>query len=97
VRDGGAWLSSELSSCDACTTALDAAQDGESSTTVLSQREREVLTLLAGGLSSREIAAALRVSPRTVDTHRVRVMKKLGLHKAPQLVRFAIRAGLITP
>jgi DNA-binding NarL/FixJ family response regulator len=63
----------------------------------LSPREREILTCLAEGLSSREIAAALHVSPRTVDTHRVRIMKKLDLHKASQLVRFAIRAGLLQP
>jgi DNA-binding NarL/FixJ family response regulator len=70
---------------------------GEPTTAALSPREREILTRLAEGLSSREIARSLHVSPRTVDTHRVRLMKKLGLHKAPQLVRFAIRAGLLEP
>jgi DNA-binding NarL/FixJ family response regulator len=63
----------------------------------LSPREREILQSLAEGLSSREIASRLHVSPRTVDTHRVRIMKKLDLHKASQLVRFAIRAGLVQP
>lgn len=61
----------------------------------LSPREREIVALLAEGLSSREIGRALHVSPRTVDTHRTRILRKLGLHKTPQLVRFAIRTGLV--
>ncbi len=68
---------------------------GEPSLGTLSPREREILARLADGLSSREIGSALHVSPRTVDTHRVRIMKKLGIHRTPQLVRFAIRAGLV--
>ena len=70
----------------------DATRAEDPSTACLSPREREILTRLAEGHSSGEIAATLHISPRTVDTHRVRLMKKLGLHKAPHLVRFAIRA-----
>lgn len=63
----------------------------------LSQREREVLGWLAEGLSSREIGERLCVSPRTIDSHRVRLMRKLGIHRVQSLVRFAIREGLIEP
>lgn len=67
----------------------------DSASAGLSPREREIVALLAEGLSSREIGRALHVSPRTVDTHRTRILRKLGLHKTPQLVRFAIRTGLV--
>jgi DNA-binding NarL/FixJ family response regulator len=61
----------------------------------LTSREREVLQLVAEGMSSKEIAAALNLSTRTVETHRAHAMDKLGIHKVSSLVRFAIREGLI--
>jgi DNA-binding NarL/FixJ family response regulator len=61
----------------------------------LSAREREVLRLLALGGTSKEIAASLHLSPKTIEAHRASVMKKLDARKATELVRFAIRAGLI--
>jgi DNA-binding NarL/FixJ family response regulator len=60
----------------------------------LSRREREILRHLAAGSSNIEIARALRLSPKTVHTYRVRMMQKLELQALPQLVRFAIRHGL---
>jgi two-component system response regulator NreC len=60
----------------------------------LSQREREVLKLIAEGNSSAQIAKAMRISPRTVDTHRNNLMKKLDLHGIADLTKFAIRHGL---
>lgn len=63
----------------------------------LTAREREVLQLIAEGLSSKEIAAAIGVSTRTAETHRNALMNKLGVHKAPGLVRYAIREGLVSP
>jgi DNA-binding NarL/FixJ family response regulator len=63
----------------------------------LTAREREVLQLIAEGLSSKEIAASLGVSTRTAETHRNSLMNKLGVHKAPGLVRYAIREGLVSP
>ena len=62
---------------------------------VLSQRELEVLELVAESLTTPEIAAKLELSPKTVSRHRERVMKKLNLHSATELVKFAIRTGLI--
>ena len=63
----------------------------------LTPREREVLQLIAEGLSSKEIAASLGVSTRTAETHRTSVMNKLDVHKVAGLVRFAIREGLVAP
>ena len=63
----------------------------------LTPREREVLRLIAEGLSGKEIAATLGVSAKTIETHRSRIMEKLGIHKVSGLVRFAIREGLLVP
>src|SRR5205085_1490603 len=61
----------------------------------LSRREREVLELVAAGLSTRDIATRLELGPRTVETHRVHVLRKLRLKGAVDVVRFAARCGLI--
>ena len=61
----------------------------------LSLRERQVLQGVVEGLGSKEIAADLHLSARTVGTHRANIMRKLGLHKTSSLVRFAIREGLV--
>ncbi len=62
--------------------------------THLSTREREVLQLIAEGHSTKEIAFALEVSIKTIETHRQQIMKKLNLHSVAALTRFAIREGL---
>jgi DNA-binding NarL/FixJ family response regulator len=64
---------------------------------ILTGREREVLQLIAEGLSSKEIAQMLGVSLKTIDSHRSNLMEKLDIHKVSGLVRFAIRAGLVEP
>lgn len=61
----------------------------------LSPREQEVLALTAEGFSSREIGEKLFISPKTVDTYRSRIMDKLGLSHRSELVRFALRSGLL--
>lgn len=61
----------------------------------LTPRQREVLQLLAKGQSVKEIAYALTLSVKTVETHRAQLMERLQIHDLPGLVRFAIRAGLI--
>jgi two-component system response regulator NreC len=61
----------------------------------LSSREREVLALTAEGFSSREIGKKLFISPKTVDTYRSRIMEKLGLSHRSELVRFALKVGLL--
>ncbi len=67
-----------------------------SAVSVLSERERQVLTLIAEGLSSKEIARDFGVSLKTVESHRANLMDKLEIHKVSGLVRFAIRVGLVT-
>lgn len=62
---------------------------------LLSPREQEVLKRVAAGLSSKEIGAALNISPRTVETHRASLMRKLDLHSVAELTRFAIEKGLV--
>jgi DNA-binding NarL/FixJ family response regulator len=61
----------------------------------LSTREQEVLALTAEGYSSREIGKKLFISPKTVDTYRSRIMDKLGLNHRSELVRFALKVGLL--
>jgi two-component system, NarL family, response regulator NreC len=62
---------------------------------LLTSREREVLQMLAEGKTNKEIAVVLHLSVYTVDAHRGRIMEKLNLHSINELVRFAIRNGLI--
>jgi len=62
---------------------------------LLTPREREVLQLIAEGKTNKEIAAALNLSVYTVDAHRGRIMEKLNVHSVSELVRFAVRAGLV--
>lgn len=61
----------------------------------LSPRETEVLRLIALGLTSSEISEELNLSPRTIDSHRGRIHRKLGLSKRSELVRYAIRRNLV--
>ncbi|MBK7945705.1 MAG: response regulator transcription factor [Flavobacteriales bacterium] len=61
----------------------------------LSEREVEVLAALAEGLGNKEIGERLHISPRTVDTHRTNLMRKLDTHHIAGLVRIAIKAGLV--
>jgi two-component system response regulator NreC len=63
----------------------------------LTQREREVLQLVAEGKTTKEIAGVLSVSVKTADSHRTSIMKKLDIHQTAGLVRYAIRRGLIQP
>jgi len=62
----------------------------------LTKREREILQMVAEGYSSPQIARLLKISPKTVDGHRGRLMQKLNIHDIPGLVRYAIRIGLIS-
>jgi DNA-binding NarL/FixJ family response regulator len=63
---------------------------------VLSQRELQVLERVALGMTNLEIGEDLEISPKTVARHRERIMKKLDLHSSVELVKFAIRSGLIS-
>jgi two-component system response regulator NreC len=61
----------------------------------LSDREREVLEMVAQGLGNQEIGGKLQLSPKTIARHRERIMNKLNLHSRTELVKFAIRTGLV--
>ena len=62
---------------------------------VLTGRETEILQLIARGGSNREIAEALQISVKTVDTHRMHLMTKLDIHDVAGLTRYAIKKGLV--
>jgi two-component system response regulator NreC len=68
----------------------------EQASSDLTDREQEVLTYLAEGANNSEIAASLVISPKTVARHRENIMRKLNLHSRAELVRYAIRKGIIT-
>ncbi|MEO8596393.1 MAG: LuxR C-terminal-related transcriptional regulator [Candidatus Solibacter sp.] len=61
----------------------------------LTERERQVLVLIASGKSTKEAASQLGISYKTADSHRSRILEKLGVHETASMVRYAIRAGLI--
>ncbi len=61
----------------------------------ISERERQVLFLIVEGAANKEAADTLQISVRTVEKHRQRMMKKLGVHKATELVRYAITMGIV--
>ena len=62
----------------------------------LTSREREVLHLTAEGYSSAEVSGELSISPRTAEAHRANLMRKLGFHSQADLIRYALRRGIIS-
>jgi len=93
VSGGRRHFSSDL--LDAMLRPEPAKGDGRQLLKDLSERELEVLTALAEGLGNKEIGERLFISPRTVDTHRTNLMRKLGVHNVVGLVRIAVQAGLV--
>jgi two-component system NarL family response regulator len=95
VRTGKSYLAPGIA--DRLVSAITSGVEGSSvSATELTRRQREVLRLIAEGLSSKEIAGKLGISPKTAQSHRGNLMQKLGVHKASGLVRYAIRNGIVT-
>jgi two-component system response regulator NreC len=74
---------------------LRSGQEPTSSYDTLTEREREILKLVAEGYTNREIAENLFISVKTVETHKSNIMEKLNLHKRAELVRYAIRKGIL--
>lgn len=93
VANGGQYLSPAIA--DALTETI-ANDENLSAVDVLSARQREILRLLAEGMSTRDIAAMLSISAKTVETHRSQLMQKLDIYDVPGLVRFAVRHGLVS-
>ena len=92
VADGGSYVHPVLG---ARMVAADAQAKAAAAADPLSDREREVLTLLALGHTNQEIAKQLYISVRTAETHRAHIMRKLGLETRAALVRYAIAHGLL--
>jgi DNA-binding NarL/FixJ family response regulator len=87
-------LTSRLAQLDA---ALETAFSARTKLRQLSPRQLEILGLIAEGQTTRGIAQRLHISAKTVDTHRVELMRRLGIHEIAGLVRYAIRMGLVLP
>jgi len=95
VRSGRPYLAHTVA--EHVVNAITSAQPGVAGDAAdLTCREREVLQLITEGLSTKEIAHELGISVKTVQTHRANLMHKTGVHKAPSLVRYAIREGLVS-
>lgn len=95
VARGETWLSPSVSG--ALVGALAEGNLRRGSLDVLTSRQREILQLIGEGNSTKEIAQALGLSVKTVETHRAQVMQRLGLKGIPALVRQAIKMGLVGP
>jgi len=91
----GAWDCIFRSDLSRLLPAINLAMEARTPLRRLSRRQREVLQLLAMGCSTRQIAQRLRLSVKTVETHRAAVMKRLGIRQLANLVRYSLRVGLI--
>lgn len=95
VHAGEVYFSSVVSRVVVETAVEGGFQSEEPRAHRLTQREDEVLALIAEGLSNKEIAVRLRLGVRTIETHRERIMRKLNLHSVAGLTRYAIARGLV--
>lgn len=96
VARGEPWLSPPISRMVVGALARSRPHQ-ETSLEQLSMRQREILQLVAEGHSTKDVAALLDVSVKTVETHRTELMKRLGIHGVAGLVRYAIRVRLVDP
>lgn len=96
ASQGKAYLSPDVADVVLHEYADQLRKDESQASNILTDREREVLQLVAEGKSTREIAEALFVSPKTIETHRQHLMDKLDLHTVADLTKYAIREGLTT-
>ena len=97
VTQGEIYLSKEISDGLPKNFALDGIASRKSPLEQLSGRQREILQLIAEGQNTKGIADLLKVSPKTIEYHRIKLMDCLNVHDVAGLVRFALRVGLIPP
>jgi DNA-binding NarL/FixJ family response regulator len=95
VRSGGTYVSPDIAGAIVAGFVENYSQGRERD--VISPREREIVELLAGGQSNRQIAQLLNLSLKTVETHRANIMHKLGLRSIRDLVLYAVRNHIIEP
>jgi DNA-binding NarL/FixJ family response regulator len=93
---GEHYLSPQITGCLLETWSAPQVPESSSAYEVLGAREREVLRLLSEGKTSKEIAALLELSIKTVETHRRNITQKVGLHSIAELTKYAVREGLTT-
>ena len=96
VADGGSYLSPAVSGHVLAAYVRRVGEDGVPAEPLLTPRQREVLQLIAEGHATKEIASRLNLSAKTVETHRAQLMDRLGIHDVAGLVRYAIRAGIVS-
>src|SRR5258706_2703795 len=96
INEGEAFFSSDVAKLLLNQYVSDAGSQQQDSTARLTERELEVLTLIAEGHSNKEIGSQLDVSVRTVEAHRERIMRKLNIHSVLGLTKYAIANGIIT-
>jgi len=94
VHAEGAYLPPRIT--HAVIGAIAESSEASGEQVMLTEREIQVVRLVAEGLSSREIADRLSISVKTVDTHRANVMEKVGVRNAAELIKYAIRHGLVS-
>jgi len=94
VTDGQAYLSPAIAGVVVGEFLRNLTTDAQGGLPSLSPREREVLQMMAEGKTTKEIASALAVSVKTVETHRRQIMGKLGINSIAELTKYAIREGL---
>lgn len=95
VHTTGAFLPPEIA--HRVVNAIAESPDADTTKPILlTERELEVVRLVAEGLSSRAIAERLSISTKTVDTHRANIMEKLGVHNMAELIKYAIREGIVS-
>jgi DNA-binding NarL/FixJ family response regulator len=96
VADGGSYLSPAVSGHVLAAYVRRVGQEGAPAEPTLTPRQREVLQLIAEGHGTKDIAARLCLSAKTVETHRAQLMERLGIHDVAGLVRYAIRTGIVS-
>jgi DNA-binding NarL/FixJ family response regulator len=94
VMDGKAYLSPSISGVVVEDYLHRLSKADVSTSEVLTDREREVLQLIAEGQSTKQVALKLHISAKTVETHRRQIMNKLDMHTVAELTKYAIRKGL---
>ncbi|HUX49340.1 MAG TPA: response regulator transcription factor [Spirochaetia bacterium] len=96
VARGEKYLSPEIST-RMIDQYIDLLSDTSHSGETLTVRQREILQLIAEGRTTREIAVILKIGVKTVETYRTQLMDRLDIHRVADLVRYAIRTGMISP
>lgn len=96
VAEGKSYLTSSVSQ-QAVENYMQRLGNGTSALDMLTPRQREILQLIAEGKTTKEVARDLRISVKTVETHRTQLMDRLQIYDIPSLVRFAMRMGIVPP